>query len=167
MKAYVAVAAKERLVEELRSPPGSPCDEHTLGIALEQAEILTATTPSIVLADRAYRKMKTSDPAKRLNLSHTRRPLLTLKQLLRRHQIVEVAIRHGKTKRQLDHNWLRRGLVEALHAVICGAKHNSSLIQARLTALPCTLVAVQAELEDSPGRSKGNAIGAQNRIETT
>ena len=66
MKVSVAVTAKEGLVVGMRSMPGNPYDGHTLANAIEQVEILTATTPSIVLADRGCRGAKLEGDRTRL-----------------------------------------------------------------------------------------------------
>jgi IS5 family transposase len=135
--------------------PGDPYDGHTLPIVLEQVEILTAMTPSIVLADRGYRGVVPENPATRLILSHTRKLPPALKRLLKRRQVVEPVIGHMKTDGLLARNWLKGELGDALHAVMCGAGHNLRLILARLRALFCALIAVLAELihGDTPQRS--------------
>jgi transposase, IS5 family len=52
VKISVALTAKEGLLVGMRSMPGDPYDGHPLANAIEQVEILTATTLSIVLTDR-------------------------------------------------------------------------------------------------------------------
>ena len=146
VKVSVAVTAKEGLVVGMRSMPGNPYDGHTLENALEQVEILTATAPSIVLADRGYRGVVPENPATRLILSHTRKLPPALKRLLKRRQVVEPVIGHMKTDGLLARNWLKGELGDALHAVMCGAGHNLRLILARLRALFSALIAVLAEL---------------------
>jgi IS5 family transposase len=49
-----------------------------------------------------------------------------------------------------DRDWLKGGLGEALHAVMCGAGHNLSLILARLKAPYCALIALMATLMSGP-----------------
>ncbi len=146
VKVSVAVTAKEGLVVGMRSMPGNPYDGHTLQNAIEQVEILTATTPSIVLADRGYRGVTLKNPATRLILSHTRKLPPALKRLLKRRQVVEPVIGHMKADGLLARNWLKGEMGDALHAVMCGAGHNLRLILARLRALFCALIAVLAAL---------------------
>ena len=142
VKVSVAVTAKEGLVVGMRAMPGNPYDGHTLANAIEQVEILTETTPSIVLADRGYRGVKLESDRTRLILSHTRRLAPALKRLLKRRQVVEPMIGHMKADGLLDRNWLKGKLGDALHALMCGAGHNLRMIQARLQALYCLLIAV-------------------------
>jgi transposase, IS5 family len=144
VKVSVAVTAKEGLVVGMRSMPGNPYDGHTLANAIEQVEILTATTPTIVLADRGYRGVKLEGDRTRLILSHTRRLAPSLKRLLKRRQVVEPMIGHMKADGLLDRNWLKGELGDALHAVMCGAGHNLRMILARLRALYWLLIAVLA-----------------------
>ena len=166
VKVSVAVTAKEGLVVGMRSMPGNPYDGHTLENALEQVEVLTATTPSIVLADRGYRGVTLENPAIRLILSHTRRLPPALKRLLKRRQVVEPVIGHMKTDGLLDRNWLKGELGDALHAVMCGAGHNLRLILARLRALYCALIAVLAELADGLARELRGSIDSPRRLAT-
>jgi IS5 family transposase len=114
--------------------------------AIEQVGILTATRPSIVLADRGYRGATLENLAIRLILSHTRKPPPALKRLLKRRQVVEPVIGHMKADGLLDRNWLKGERGDALHAVMCGAGHNLRLILARLRALYCVLIAVTTML---------------------
>jgi IS5 family transposase len=143
-KVSVAVTAREGLVVGMRSMPGNPYDGHTLDSALEQVEILTETTPSIVLADRGYRGVTPTNANTRLILSHARKLPAQLKRLLRRRQVVEPVIGHMKADGLLARNWLRGEFGDALHAVMCGAGHNLRLILARLRALYCALIAAIA-----------------------
>lgn len=164
VKVSVAVTAREGLVVGMRSMPGNPYDGHTLANALEQLEILTATTPAIVLADRGYRGVAPSNPATRLILSHTRRLPPTLKRLLKRRQVVEPVIGHMKADGLLARNWLKGELGDALHAVMCGAGHNLRLILARLRALFLALSAVLAALGDGILHGSLNGIDHRQRI---
>ena len=167
VKVSMAVTAKEGLVVGMRSMPGNPYDGHTLENALEQVEILTATTPSIVLAERGYRGVTLENPAIPLILSHTRRLPPALKRLLKRRQLVEPVIGHMKTDGLLDRNWLKGELGDALHAVMCGAGHNLRLILARLRALYCALIAVLAELADGLARELRGSIDSPRRLATS
>jgi IS5 family transposase len=141
VKVSVAVTATEGLVVGMRSMPGNPCDGHTLESALEQVTILTASVPSIVLADRGYRGVAPSNPATRLILSHTRKLPPELKRLRKRRQVVEPMIGHMKSDGLLGRNWLKREIGDALHAVMCGAGHNLRMILTRPRAPYCALVA--------------------------
>jgi IS5 family transposase len=160
----VAVTAKEGLVVGMRSMPGNPYDGHTLPIALEQVEILTASVPSIVLADRGYRGVVPENPATRLILSHTRKLPPALKRLLKRRQVVEPVIGHMKTDGLLARNWLKGELGDALHAVMCGAGHNLRLILARLRALFYVLIAVLAELIHSDALGRWGSADSRNHF---
>jgi IS5 family transposase len=164
VKVSVAVTAREGLVVGMRSMPGNPYDGHTLANALEQLEILTATTPAIVRADRGYRGVTPPNPATRLILSHTRKLPPTLKRLLKRRQVVEPVIGHMKADGLLARNWLKGELGDAPHAVMCGAGHNLRLILARLRALCLALIAVLAALGDSIARGSLNGIDIRHRI---
>ena len=117
-------------------------DGHTLQSAIEQVEILTATTLSIVLADRGYRGVKLAGDRTRLTPSHTRRLAPSLKRLLKRRQVVETMIGHMEADWLLVWSWLKGELGDALHAVMCGAGHNLRMIPARLRALYCLLSGV-------------------------
>ena len=124
----------------------------------------TATTPSIVLADRGYRGATLENPAIRVILSHTRKLPPALKRLLKRRQVVEPVIGHMKTDGLLDRNWLKGERGDALHAVMCGAGHNLRLILARLRALYCALMVVLHELADSLARGSNGAFDSQHRL---
>jgi hypothetical protein len=95
----VAVTDKEGLVVGMRSMPSNPYDGHTLPIGLEQVEILTASVPSIVLADCGYRGVEPPNRATRQTLSHTRKLPPALKRLLKRRQVFEPVIGHMKSIR--------------------------------------------------------------------
>ncbi|MGK2953542.1 MAG: IS5 family transposase [Thiobacillus sp.] len=134
VKVSVAVTAREGIVVGMRSMPGNPYDGHTVDSALEQVQILTETTPAIVLADRGYKGVTPACGA-RLILSHTRRLPPRLKRLLKRRQVVEPMIGHMKADGLLARNWLRGEIGDALHAVLCGAGHNLRMILAHLRVL--------------------------------
>jgi len=134
VKVSVAVTAREGIVVGMRSMPGNPYDGHTVDSALEQVEILTQTTPAIVLADRGYRGVTPACGAKLL-ISHTRKLPAKLKRLLRRRQVVEPMIGHMKADGLLARNWLRGEIGDAIHAVLCGAGHNLRMILAYLRVL--------------------------------
>jgi IS5 family transposase len=134
VKVSVAVTAKEGMVIGMRSMPGNSHDCHTLQNAIEQAQILTATNPLIVLADRGYSGVKLEDDRTRIILSQTRRHALSLKQPLKLRQVVEPMIGHMKAHGLLDRNWPKGELGNALHAVMYGDGHNLRMILARLRA---------------------------------
>ena len=52
---------------------------------------------------------------------HTRRLPRKLKKLLKRRQVVEPMIGHMKADGLLGRNWLKGGLGDAMHAVLCCA----------------------------------------------
>jgi IS5 family transposase len=94
----------------------------------------------MALVDRGYRGVQAS-AGTRLLVSHTRRLPKKLKKLLKRRQmVVEPMIGHMKTDGLLDRNWLKGALVDAMHAVLCGAGHNLRMILAHLRVLYCALV---------------------------
>ena len=134
VKVSVAVTAHEGIVVGMRSMPGNPYDGHTVDSALEQVQILTGTTPSIVLADRGYKGVMPACGAKLL-LSHTRKLPAKLKRLLKRRQVVEPMIGHMKSDGLLARNWLKGEIGDAIHAVLCGAGHNLRMILAYLRVL--------------------------------
>jgi IS5 family transposase len=141
VKVSVAVTATEGLVVGMRSMPGNPYYVHTLESALDLVTILTAGVPSIVLADRGYRRVAPSNPATRFILSQARRlPPETQRQLKRR-QVVEPMIGHMKSDGLLGRNWLKGEIGDALHAVMCGAGHNLRMILARPRVIYCALIA--------------------------
>jgi len=146
----VTVTAKVDLVVGMRSMPGNPYDGHTLANAIEQVKILTATTPTIVLAYRGSRGVKLEDDWTRLILSHTSRLAPSLKRLLKRRQVVEPMIGHIKAAGLLDQIWLKGEMGDALHAVMYGARRNLRMILARLRALYCVLIAVLAIRHPDP-----------------
>jgi IS5 family transposase len=104
VKVSVAVTAKEGLVVGMRSMPRNLYDGHTLQNAIERVEILTAATPTIVLADRGYRGVKLDGDRIRLILSYTGKLAPSLKRLLKRRQVVEPMIGHMKAYGLLDRN---------------------------------------------------------------
>jgi IS5 family transposase len=139
VKVSVAVTAREGIVVGMRSMPGNPYDGHTVDCALEQVQILTETTPSIVLADRGYKGVTPTCGAKLL-LSHTRKLPVKLRRLLKRRQVVEPMIGHMKADGLLARNWLRGEIGDAIHAVLCGAGHNLRMILAYLRVLLAAFV---------------------------
>lgn len=139
VKVSVAVTAREGIVVGMRSMPGNPYDGHTVDSALEQVQVLTETTPAIVLADRGYKGVTPACGA-RLILSHTRKLPSRLKRLLKRRQVVEPMIGHMKADGLLARNWLKGEMGDALHAVLCGAGHNLRMILAHLRVLFVALV---------------------------
>ena len=57
MKVSITMTHKEGLVVGMRSTPGNPYDGHTMAEALEQAAILSDTTPEIAIVDRAVTRV--------------------------------------------------------------------------------------------------------------
>jgi IS5 family transposase len=55
VKVSITTAHKEGLVVSMRSTPSNPDDGQTLAEALEQAAILSDTTPEIAIVDRRYK----------------------------------------------------------------------------------------------------------------
>jgi IS5 family transposase len=133
--------AKEGLAVGMQSVPGL---RSTKTRSPEQFEILTETTPSIVLADRGYHGVKLEGDRTRLILSHTRKLAPALKRLLKLRQVVELTIGHNKADGQHDRNCFKDELSAALHAVMCGAGHKLRMILTRLRALSYLYIAVQA-----------------------
>lgn len=81
VKVSVVVTARKRRVVGMRSMLGNPYDEHTIDSALEQVEILTESTPSMVLADGGYNGVTPACGA-RLPISRTRKLPAKLRRLL-------------------------------------------------------------------------------------
>jgi transposase, IS5 family len=151
VKTSVAVTAKEGVVVGMRSMPGSPYDGHTLHSQLEQVEILTGVKPTMALADRGYRGVQPLEGI-RLLISHTRGLPPALKKLLKRRQAIEPTIGHMKTDGLVLRNWLRGSDGDAIHAVLCGAGHNLTLILAHLRVLLLAMIVL--------ARYAGNSVRA-------
>ncbi|MCO5120700.1 MAG: IS5 family transposase [Burkholderiaceae bacterium] len=161
VKVSVAVTAREGIVVGMRSMPGNPYDGHTVDSALEQVQVLTETTPAIVLADRGYKGVVPACGA-RLLLSHTRKLPAKLKRLLRRRQVVEPMIGHMKTDGLLGRNWLKGEMGDAIHAVLCGAGHNLRMILAYLRVLLVAFVGWLVAASSIEATAAPGAVAVQN-----
>ena len=118
----------------MRSMPGNPYDGHTLHETLEQVSILTEHKPSTAVVDKGYRGAEIEGV--RILRSGQRRGLTkTLKAMIRRRSAIEPAIGHMKMDGRLARNPLKGALGDALHAVLCGARHNIRLIIGKLRQL--------------------------------
>ncbi|PYF06944.1 hypothetical protein C8J30_12227 [Rhodobacter viridis] len=104
----------------MRSFAGNPYDGHTLGAALEQAEILTERLPpELVVVDRGYRGHGVDKT--QVLISGTRRGLTpALAADLRRRAAIEFEIGHIKTDGRLARSPLKGVIGDALFAVLCG-----------------------------------------------
>ena len=118
----------------IRSLADNPYDEHTLGPALEQVEILTEHCPDLAVVDRGYRGHGVDKT--RVLISGTRRGL-TPKLLadLRRRSAIEPELGHMKADSRLSRCTLKGTIGDALFAVLCGRGHSIRNILARLRAL--------------------------------
>lgn len=128
VKASIAVTHRSGLIVGARTFPGSPFDGHTLAEQLEQTGILledVGRVPTEVVVDLGFRGVDRDNPA--VKIIHRGR-FKTMSQrdrrLLRRRQAVEPAIGHLKADHRMDRCWLRGGLGDALHAVLCAAGYN-------------------------------------------
>jgi IS5 family transposase len=106
---------------------GKACTPYEIGVKVSVA--VTAREGIVVY----MRSMPAC--AARLVLSHTRKLPAMLKRLLKRRQVVEPMIGQMKTDGLLARNWLKGGIGDALHAVLCGAGHNLQTILAHLRVL--------------------------------
>ncbi|KVD69886.1 hypothetical protein WI89_18280 [Burkholderia ubonensis] len=62
--------------------------------------------------------------------------------MIRRRSAIEPAIGHRKADGKLDRNWLKGGLGDAIHAVLCGAGHNLWMILRKLRLFCVLMLAV-------------------------
>ena len=108
---------KEGLVVGMRSMPGNPYDGHTLAEALEQAAILSDTTPEVAIVDRGYKGVAI-DGAKIYHPCMRRVITRGLRAMIMRRSANEPALVNMKTDGKLDRNWLKGALGDAMHAVL-------------------------------------------------
>ena len=127
----ITTTHKEGLVVGMRSMPGNPYDGHTLAEALEQAVILSDTTPDVAIVDRGYKGVAI-DGVKIYHPGLRRGITRGLRAMIRRRSAIEPAIGHMKTDGKLDRNWLKGAPGDAMHAVLCGAGHNLRMILRKL-----------------------------------
>ncbi len=106
---------------------------HTLGEALEQAEILSEVKPEMAFVDRGYRGVDI-DHVQVWKSGQRRGVTRGLKAMIRRRSAMEPTIGHMKTDGKLGRNWLKGALGDAINAVLCGAGHNLRPIINKLKA---------------------------------
>lgn len=124
VKVTIATALKEGLVVGMRSMPGNPYDGHMLQETIEHVEILTDKRPSIAIVDKGY--MGAELTWTQILRSGPRRGVTqTMKAMIKRRSAIEPAIGHMKMDGRLGRNPLKGAIVDALHAVLCGAGHTS------------------------------------------
>jgi IS5 family transposase len=141
VKVSITTTHREGLVVGMRSMPGNPYDCHTLAEALEQAAILSDTTPEIAIVDRGYKGVAING-VKIIYHPGLRRGITRgLRAMIRRRSAIEPAIGHMKTDGKLDRNWLKGALGDAMHAVLCGAGHNLRMILRKLRLLCAFILA--------------------------
>lgn len=133
MKVSIATTLKEGLVEGMRSMPGTPYDGHALAETLEQVDILAGTDkpPATAIVDKGYRGVEI-EGVRILRSGQRRGVTRTLKAMIKRRSAIEPAIGHMKMDGRLGRNQLKGALGDALHAVMCGARHNLRMILAAL-----------------------------------
>ena len=124
----------------MRSLPGNPYDGHTLAETLEQVEILTDRQPKAVFVDKGYKGAEIPGVAIRRS-GQRRGATRKLKQDIHRRSAIEPMIGHMKNNGLLRRNWLKGTLGDALHAVLCGAGHNSRMILRKLRLLCAWILA--------------------------
>ncbi len=128
VKASVAITHRSGLIVGARTFADNPFDGHTLREQLEQTGILlegVGRAPTEVVVDLGYRGVDGDNPAVRI-LHRGRYKTMSRgdRRVLRRRQAVEPAIGHLKADHRMDRCWLRGGLGDALHAVLCAAGYN-------------------------------------------
>jgi IS5 family transposase len=138
VKVSITTTHKEGLMVGLRSMPGNPYDGHTLAEALEQAAILSDTTPEVAIVDRGYKGVVV-DGVKIYHPGLRRGITRGLRAMIRRRSAIGPVIGHMKTDGKLHRNWLKGALGDAMRAVLCGAGHNLRMILRKLRLL-CVLV---------------------------
>ena len=131
VKVSVATTLKEGIVVGMRSMPGNPWDDQTLAETLEQVSILTDRQPKIATVDKGYKGVKV--PNTQILRSGQKRGITkTLRKMIKRRSAIEPTIGHMKTDGRLGRNPLKGALGDALHAVLCGARHNIRLLLKKL-----------------------------------
>lgn len=160
VKVTVATTHREGLVVGMRSLPGNPFDGHTLAEALEQVEILTEQKPKAVFVDKGYQGAEV--PGVKVWRSGLRRGVTRrLKQDIKRRSAIEPMIGHMKNEGLLRRNWLRGGLGDALHAVLCGAGHNLRMVLRKLQLLRAQILALLETLSAFPAAAVQQTAPAQ------
>ena len=127
VKVAIVTTWKEGLVLGSRSMPGYPFDGHTLGEALEQAEILFEVKPTVAVVDHGYRGAEI-DGVTIWRSGQKRGVTRAIKAMIHRRSAIEPTIGHMKTEGKLDRNWLKGTIGDAVHAVLCGAGHDLRLL---------------------------------------
>lgn len=131
LKVTIVTTLKEGLVLGAPSMPGYPYDGHTLGEALEQAEILSDAKPAEAFVDRGFKGVNIEGV--RIWISGQKRGVTrAIRAMIKRRNAIEPTIGHMKTDGRLGRNWLKGAIGDAIHAVLCGAGHNMRLILNKL-----------------------------------
>ena len=144
-KVSLATTHSEGFVVGMRSMPGNPYDGHTLPETIEQVTILTEHKPTTAVVDKGFRSVEV-EGVRILRSGQKRGITRSLRAMIRRRSAIEPTIGHMKMDGRLSRNPLKGDLGDAIHAVMCGAGHNLSLMIAKLRqlAIVSPLVPVRA-----------------------
>ncbi len=139
VKVTVATTLEEGLVVGMRSMPGNPWDGHTLAETLEQVSILANHRPKTVIVDKGYQGIQL-DGIQILRSGQKRGITRALRAMIKRRNAIEPTIGHMKTDGRLSRNPLKGFLGDALHAVMCGARHNTRQLARNTAVSGCSVM---------------------------
>lgn len=131
VKVSVTSTLKGGFVTGCCSLPGNPYDGHTLGRALEQAEMISKSRIHTVVVDRGYKGAKV-EGVQILRPGQRRGVTRAIRAKIRRRSAIEAVISHMKTHGKLGRNWLKGACGDAVHAILCAAGYNIRLLIRRL-----------------------------------
>ncbi len=128
VKASLAVTHKKGLIVGAKCFPGNPYDGHTLAEQIEQTNILLidqgviATTAYV---DLGYRGVDESVASVEV-IHRSKIKSLTKQQRrgLKRRQAIEPTIGHVKQDHGMQRCWLKGGIGDAIHTVLCAVGYN-------------------------------------------
>lgn len=131
VKVTLAIILNEGVVVGCRSMKGNPHDGHTLSETLEQVEILSQRQPTTVIVDKGYQGGRV-DGVQILRSGQRRGVTRTMRAMNKRRRVIEPTIGHMKMDGRLGRNPLKGAISDAVHAVLCGAGHNTRLLLRKL-----------------------------------
>lgn len=138
-KACLVVSEKAGLALSMTAHIGNPYDGHLLSNAKTQAEKNTRKAIERILVDRGFKGHDVRDAE--VLVSYTQGLTKSLKQALRRRQVIEPWIGHMKQDEKLDRCYLKGTRGDQIHALLVAVGHNFRTILRKLRLLYAFLLA--------------------------